>query len=415
MEDMHAPANTAPANTAASQTKNTPGIATKLAWAISGIIILSGLCLIACCAGALFFLEIPFHLCLGWIWFIAETWPQVTFDWPSVALALVALTLFTWGTHRLGNAFLSGWNQQQSVRSDLSNQNVATDSESPVGVIEGQYPPTERDPISEKLVWKWRWTLSGVAIVLLMFAAGTAMIGATHQVVWLLTSDKRFLQSSWNARESSQSRNNLKQIGLALHNYHDVFTVFPPGGTFDRVGRGHHSWQTFLLPFTDQAPLYNTIDFDVPWNETRNQPQMQTGIPVYFNPGVPADRHARESDQFDSAGYGLSHYAANGRVLEGNGKLAIKQVTDGTSNTILAGEVNAQFKPWGDPTNMRDPALGINRSPAGFGGPWNPERGGAQFLLGDGSVRFLRNDIDPRILDALSTPNGGESLEDAEW
>jgi prepilin-type processing-associated H-X9-DG protein len=86
----------------------------------------------------------------------------------------------------------------------------------------------------------------------------------------------------------------------------------------------------------------------------------------------------------------------------------MSDITDGLSNTLLAGEVNGNFKPWGYPANWRDPALGINKSPDGFGSPWR-RRKGANFLFADGSIHFIQDDIDPVILKALSTPDGGET------
>ena len=89
-----------------------------------------------------------------------------------------------------------------------------------------------------------------------------------------------------------------------------------------------------------------------------------------------------------------------------------KDVTDGLSNTIFAGEVADHFQPWGHPVNWRDPALGINK----FAGRLRravAERGQLPFM--DGSVRFLSNTIDPAVLQALSTPNGGEKIPEGDW
>ena len=77
-------------------------------------------------------------------------------------------------------------------------------------------------------------------------------------------------------------------------------------------------------------------------------------------------------------------------------------IKDGASNTILLGEVNADFSPWGRPGNIRDPAAGINRGPGTFGGP--PNRRGAYFSMADGSARLIAEDVDPEVLKALSTP-----------
>jgi len=108
-----------------------------------------------------------------------------------------------------------------------------------------------------------------------------------------------------------------------------------------------------------------------------------------------------------AAGYKPAHYAANSRVLSANSGMDLRKITDGSSNTILAGEVRSDIKAWGDPTNFRDPNLGINASPNGFGSPY---LGGAHFLLADGSVRFISEKIDPRTLRALATPSGNETV-----
>ena len=86
--------------------------------------------------------------------------------------------------------------------------------------------------------------------------------------------------------------------------------------------------------------------------------------------------------------------------------MKLKQIKDGLSNTLLLGTARGHFKPWGSPDGMRDPALGINRSPDGFGDA--PGSLGAQFVMADGSSRFVSSKIDPAVLKALATPNGGE-------
>jgi len=102
----------------------------------------------------------------------------------------------------------------------------------------------------------------------------------------------------------------------------------------------------------------------------------------------------------------LSHYAVNSRVMSAGKPVALGQVADGASNTILAGEVNRGFKPWGQPVNWRDPASGLNRGVMTFGGL--PGSGGARFVMADGSVRFINDQTDPAILRALASPRGRE-------
>jgi hypothetical protein len=78
-------------------------------------------------------------------------------------------------------------------------------------------------------------------------------------------------------------------------------------------------------------------------------------------------------------------------------------------HTILAGEAAGNFQPWGHPDNCRDPGNGIESGPDSFGRPHFPQVAG--FVMCDGSVRFLSRNIDPKILKALATPAGKETVE----
>jgi prepilin-type processing-associated H-X9-DG protein len=251
--------------------------------------------------------------------------------------------------------------------------------------------------------WKWRWTIGLAAMVVLTFVAGIATVGVTHQLGWLLTSKEPWVVSESGAIRRAISTNNLRQIGLALHWYHQYHGSLPPGGTFDRQGHPLQSWQAMILPNIAEE-LHSRIDFSKPWNDARNAAVFQTEIPVYLHPAILA--------RANSAGYGLSHYAANVYMLGGDRPRTFKDVPDGTANTLMAGEVTAGFKAWGDPTNWRDPGLGLNQNPGGFG---SPSPGGVNFLMVDGSVRFLKNTIDHRVLKALSTPAGDESVGDVQY
>jgi prepilin-type processing-associated H-X9-DG protein len=204
------------------------------------------------------------------------------------------------------------------------------------------------------------------------------------------------------AARRAQSVNNLKQIGLALHNYQSANDALP-APTFDHEGRPLHGWLTRLLPYMEQVSLYNQINMALPWDDPRNAVPFGTVVGPYHNPGIPRTRDR------DDAGYALSEYAENARMV---GVRSLDDVRDGKSQTILAGEVPAGFRPWGDPVNWRDPARGINRAPDGFGGPF---KGGANFLFADGSVRFLKNSVAPKVIEALGTPAGGERVGNDDY
>jgi hypothetical protein len=309
-------------------------------------------------------------IAIGWGRFIVRVVPRVTVHWGGVATGATVSFLVIAGVHQFGRWWL--------------NSGAPTDDLSPCR-------------------WRLKWTLSVVGVVIVMFCAGISLVGVAHEVGWLLTTKDSLI--AWEGGRSpakrTQSKNQLKQIGLALHNYYDVFETFPHGGTFDEFGEPQHGWTTFVLPYFDQAELYKRVDFRFPWNHPVNSPVFQTLLIHLLRPGI---------DTWESSdGFPLTHYAANSHVLNAGPALRIKDVTDGVSNTIFIGEVNGDFKPWGHPVNWRDPATGINRSPVGFG---SPSTGGAQFLLMDGSVKFLNDNIHPTILKALSTPNGGETIPD---
>lgn len=204
------------------------------------------------------------------------------------------------------------------------------------------------------------------------------------------------VQQAREAARRSQSKNNLKQIALALHNYHETHRVFPPGGTAKTDGTPYHSWQTYILPFMDQAPLYNRIDFQEPWTAHQNQNLFKLEIPQYLNPNI--------NEKFTPDGFGMSHYVANEKAMGTNSQLRIRNVKDGLSTTIMAFEAADHFKAWGDPTNFGDPVDYIGS------GHKTPYRGGSHVMLGDGSVRFVSENIDPALLEALSTPAGGERV-----
>ena len=84
-----------------------------------------------------------------------------------------------------------------------------------------------------------------------------------------------------------------------------------------------------------------------------------------------------------------------------------RDIRDGTTTTMLAGEVSAGFKPWGHPQNWRDPAKGLKFDDESFGGPSSR---GTLVLLADGSVRILSKDTDQKVLEAIGTINGGEAI-----
>ncbi|MEQ8635264.1 DUF1559 domain-containing protein [Gimesia maris] len=206
------------------------------------------------------------------------------------------------------------------------------------------------------------------------------------------------VEQSRDAARRSTSKNNLKQIGLAIHLYDDRHDLLPAGSIETAAGQPGHSWLTAILPYIGEEPLYRQIDFNKAWNDPANQRPFQQSINVYHNPKI--------QETVSPDGYALSSYQGNQLVLQPNQGTRISEIRDGVSNTIFAAEAGEDFKAWGDPANLTVPSQMF--AP----GKNTPYVGGKHVLFGDGSVRFLSELTDPAVLKALSTPAGGEEVRD---
>jgi len=285
------------------------------------------------------------------------------------------------------------------------------------------------------------------------------------------------VQQAREAARRSQCKNNMKQLGLGLHNYHDTHGVFPAA----KLSSGAYSNANYplvlnttgwimLLPYIDQAPLYNMYNFNVAsstssWNAGRgvaggmndsiNQPVYITNLAVMGCPsdgmeGMQYTNKPNTSDAYSSDGARRSnYYFATGELTEYNeswgyyqstaylhqgafgndGAARIRDITDGTSNTILLGESKHPktctcYGPyWGagihTATHGRTPSSATPNACGSFSVPTGIQYGainfdnncdgthrqyawqfgsyhvgGAQFLLGDGSVRFISDNVD---------------------
>jgi len=207
-----------------------------------------------------------------------------------------------------------------------------------------------------------------------------------------------------NAARITQSRNNLKFIGIAVERYQDEHDVLP-FTNIDYSELKQHGWGYHLLPYLDQEEIYNEIQLEFAWNSPENRAAYQTAIDPYSSPFI--------DDDLTIGGYAPNSYAANQRLFTKDTSLDLYSIPDGTSNTIMLGEVSTGLKAWGDPTNTRDPAIGIGNMPTQFKSPYNTRRlSSTIFLMMDGSVRSIDNDIDPSVMRALATPDGGEVVDE---
>ena len=196
-----------------------------------------------------------------------------------------------------------------------------------------------------------------------------------------------------NARQAArrtQSKNALKQLGLAIHNYHDVHSMLPLGGDIDAIGIVKHGWCTRLVPYLEASDLYSRINMNLPWDHPVQINLFRGGPWGLVIPGVD-ETHSRD-------GFGLLHYTANPNALHRNHCITLDDMTTGTANNWIFGEASGNYEPWGYPINWRSLKTPLNSGPDGYG-VW-PD--GGQICLADGSVRFYSNDADTALLKSLA-------------
>ena len=217
------------------------------------------------------------------------------------------------------------------------------------------------------------------------------------------------VQAAREAARRMSCNNNMKQIALALHNYHDVYRMFPTAvqPKFDR------SWRVTVLPFMDQAKLYELYNQDAAWDHSDNAPLALEVVRPLDCPSRPfrLDDH----DRF------LSAYAAitgPGTAFGDKEYVKIRSFTDGSSNTLMVAEACGQQIIWTQPHDVSPASQELQINAPGTalhksdGVMSSYHVGGAQVLLGDGSVRFISERRDQEVLRKVMTRNGGERLSE---
>jgi len=261
------------------------------------------------------------------------------------------------------------------------------------------------------------------------------------------------VQAAREAARRSSCCNNLNQLGIALHHYEAAHEMLPPGvvnakGPIRNEPAGYHmSWLVQILPYIEDGNTYRHVDFSVGVYDPKNEAVRKVTRSYMLCPSDGHGYRGRRSGTDDKVGlasYAGCHHGAeapidttNQGVLFLNSRIASRDVSDGSSFTLMVGEKRLGDADLGwmsgtrgtlrntgtlpDETvepglesrshrNLKDPQpkTGDPLYVGGFGA-WHP--GGANFALVDGSVRFMSETIDPTLYEALGNRADGKLID----
>lgn len=200
------------------------------------------------------------------------------------------------------------------------------------------------------------------------------------------------------AADRQRPVDNMKLLGLAMHNYHATNGMFPPAAVYSKGGKPLLSWRVLLLPYLDQDNLFKQFKLDEPWDGPTNKKLLEKMPEIYAPPrGKGKEAHATAYQVFTGPE----------TVFPSPKASRVADIVDGTSNTILIVEA-AGVVPWTKPADLPyDPKKPLPKlgsvSKEGF---WT--------TFADGSVRFFKHTIKEATLRALITRNGGEIIDDSD-
>ncbi|VTU01999.1 Uncharacterized protein OS=Pirellula staleyi (strain ATCC 27377 / DSM 6068 / ICPB 4128) GN=Psta_3014 PE=4 SV=1: N_methyl_2: SBP_bac_10 [Gemmataceae bacterium] len=279
------------------------------------------------------------------------------------------------------------------------------------------------------------------------------------------------VQKVREAAARMKCQNNLKQIGLAMHSWHDARGSLPRAGEL----RTELSWTVYVLPFTEQGPLFDKISKATgSYSGTnKNNPYGLTRLPLYLCPTSTRDKMATDAPHHVNApdlvpantgeppftlhyyaiygpkgtnpatgtGYGFDNTGGHGGFstvgmfqndttnTDGDAGRKLTDVTDGTSNTLMLGEMSwdnpatgTRYRSWLRGCDVVEVCAGAKNIVNAMNSPsiatfndlamGSMHTGGANFCLGDGSVRFLRDSVPLATYKAMASATGGEVISE---
>ena len=193
------------------------------------------------------------------------------------------------------------------------------------------------------------------------------------------------------AKARTQSTNNLKMVGLAFHNHHDAMGHFPNNLT-DAKGKLLLSWRVAILPYVEESELFKAFKLDESWDSDHNKKLIDKMPKVY----APVRGKAEKGETF------YRGFTGAGTMMEAGKTIRIRDIRDGSSNTVLVVEAERAV-PWTKPDDL---PFDAKKELPKVGGTVFPD--GFVCVFGDGSVRYIKKTIAAGTLKGLITRDGGE-------
>lgn len=243
------------------------------------------------------------------------------------------------------------------------------------------------------------WLFAALAVYSLIFVWKVKLWGSLQTAGYLTVAALILgalllpaIQSAPGPRRRPQCANNLKCIGIALQNYHDVHGCFPPAYIADETGKPMHSWRVLILPYMEQKFLYDQYRFDEPWDGPNNSKLAPTIMRWY---ACPSDSTKSPTETSYVAVVGP------GTVWPGEEQMAMQDFADGTGNVLLLVEVHNSGIHWMEPRDLHVTQMPMMINPSQGLGISSGHPNGASVLFADGSVRYFPSDTPPAVLRSL--------------
>jgi len=196
-----------------------------------------------------------------------------------------------------------------------------------------------------------------------------------------------------DAQQRVRSQNNLKQILLAIHNYHDANGHLPADVT-DTNGKPILSWRVQILPYIEQDNLYKQFKLDEPWDSENNK-KLLADMPELLKTGIEPKDETKTYYQ---------GFAGKGTVFEPGQQIKLTDITDGTSNTVMVVEAGPPVE-WTKPADLPyDPEKKLPK----LEGPFSNV---LMIGWGDGSVRAVKRDIEEKTFRRIIERADGEVID----